>query len=180
MPAADFVDATDLAKFKAADQDAIVDQVQGSIRTYCGWHVAGLFTDHEVILDGRGSTAIWLPSLKVTAVTEVINEGVTLTADDYDWSADGYLELRNGYCWSRRPRQVSVKFTHGFDPVPEDLIGVAVGVAARAVASPSGATREQVGSVALGYGTFNGVSGGIALLEHEKEQLDQFRLPPRP
>jgi len=179
VPAADFVTATHLADFTGADSAAIVEQVQGAIRAYCGWHIAPELADVEVTLDGHGSRHLWLPSLYVTDITGVINEGETLAAADYDWSADGYLERRNGW-WSRRPRQVTVTFTHGYAETPPELIGLAVAIAARAVASPTGAGREQAGGVSRGYATFNGVSGGIALLEHEKEILAQYKLPPRP
>jgi hypothetical protein len=179
VPAPDFFTTTALANFQSGDPAAIVAQVQQSIRDYCGWHVAGSF-EETLTLDGPSSRRLWLPSLYVTEVTLVTNEGVELDPSEYDWSAGGWIELRSYGWWTDRPRQIEVTLTHGYTTAPATLAGVAASVAARAIASPSGATREQVGSVALGYGTFNGVSGGIALLEHEKEQLDQYRLPPRP
>lgn len=176
--APDFVESTNLADYTAAAAAEILLQVQAAIRSYCGWHIAPSIQE-TVKLDGRGSRHLWLPSLYVTEVTAVSNEGTALTDVEYDWSESGYIESRYG-CWTTRPRQVEVEFTHGYDDIPADVVGVAVAVAARAIASPSGATRQQVGAVALGYATVNGASGGIALLQHERDILDQYRLPPRP
>lgn len=178
MTIADFVLTSDLDDFKAGDAEAIVQQVQSAIRSYCGWHVAPSI-DETLVLDGRGSRHLWMPSLYVTDVTIVVDEGTTLTSDDYDWSASGYLERRNG-CWSKRPRQVSVTLEHGYEDIPADLIGVAVAVAARSNVSPTGAVRQATGPFSLDFGSFNGVAGGVALLEHEKAILDRYKLPPRP
>jgi hypothetical protein len=175
---APLITAPELADYLAGDAEAIVEQVQAAIRAYCGWHIAGTLTE-SVRLDGGGSRHLWLPSLHVTAVEEVTDSDVDLTVDDYDWSAIGYLQ-RRGACWSTRPRQVQVTYTHGYPVVPRELIGVAAAIAARAIASPSGNTDESAGAVRISHGTFGGVSGGIALLEHERQLLDRYKLPPRP
>jgi hypothetical protein len=175
---APLITATELADYLAGEAEAIVEQVQAAIRSYCGWHIAGTLTE-SVILDGHGSSHLWLPSLHVTAVEEVTDSETDLTTDDYDWSAIGYLERRGAY-WSTRPRQIEVTFTHGYPVVPPEVIGVAAAIAARAVASPTGATDESAGAVRIAHATFGGgVSGGIALLEHERQILDRYKLPPR-
>lgn len=175
--APDFVDTTDLSDYKAGDAAEIILQVQAAIRSYCGWHIAPSI-EQTVTLDGRGSRHLWLPSLYVTDVTSVSNEGTAVTSDEYDWSESGYIESRYG-CWTTRPRQVEITFTHGYDDIPADVVGVAVAVAARASASPAGVKREQAGAVSLEYGQFNGVAGGIALLQHERDILERYKLPPR-
>lgn len=178
MPVADFITASDLVSFKSGDPDKIVKQVQGAIRAFCGWHVTPLITDAEIVLDGRGGRHLWLPSLNVVALSDIVNEETVLTSDDYDWSTDGYVELRSGF-WTTRPRQISIKFTHGFPNVPDELIGLGAEIAARATSAPTGDVREQAGQVSVQHGTINGVAGGIALLEHEKEILGKYKLPPR-
>jgi len=69
--------------------------------------------------------------------------------------------------------------THGYDEIPADLVELAVSLALRAAASPTGAISESAGQVSLTFGTFNGVAGGLALLAHEKDLLSAYKLPPR-
>lgn len=171
MPLADFVLTDDLTDYNAADPATLVRQAQSAIRTYCGWHVAPSI-EETLVLDGRGSAHLWMPSLHVTDVSEVIDEDATLTTEDYDWSESGYLERRNGLVWSTRPRQVSVTLTHGYEDVPEDLIGVAVARAARTASSPAGVKREQAGSMSI-------EREGGGFLADELAVLDRYKLPPR-
>lgn len=178
--APDFVYTDDLDKYTSGDEQAIIEQVQAAVRSYLKWHLSPEITE-TVTLDGDGSNYLWLQSLNVTGVTSVTNEGTVLTSDDYDWSANGYLKL-TGWCdyWSTRPRQVVVTFTHGFSEPPADVVGVVAAIASRAATSPTGTTSEQAGQVRLTYGTFNGVSGGVALLQHERDILNVYRIPARP
>lgn len=171
MPIADFVLPADLDDYKAGDPTTLLAQAQSAIRSYCGWHVAPNITE-TLLLDGRGSSHLWMPSLFVTEVTTVVNEGTTLTSEEYDWSADGYLQRRNGY-WSSRPRQVSVTLTHGYEDIPADLVGVAVARAARFASSPAGVKREQAGSVSLERESNGFLADELAILDH-------YKLPPRP
>lgn len=174
----DFVEVDDLELYQSGDADAIVRQAQDFIRAYCGWHVAPALTE-TLTLDGNGGRHLWLPSLKVNSITSVTHCGDLLDSDDYDWSESGYLELRCG-CWTHRPRQIVVELNHGFDDIPEALVEVAVSVASRAASSPSGAVQEATGPFSAKWSSVApGVSGGIALLEHERSVLGKFKLPPR-
>lgn len=172
MPLADFVDTTDLSDFRAGDPATLVGQAQSRIRSYCEWHVAPKITE-TILVDGRGSPSLQLPSLHVVDVTSITNEGELVDPDDYDWSADGYVVLNNGGWWSRRPRQVEVVFQHGYEDVPADLVGVAVALASRLATSPSGVKREAAGAVSLEYGSSD-------FFADEREILDRYKLPPRP
>lgn len=174
----DFVELADLEAYLAGDQDAMVRQAQAAIRRYCGWHVAPSLTE-TLTLDGTGSRHLWLPSLHVIDVTAASNDGEDVALDDLDWSEAGYLELRCGH-WCRRPRSIEVTLEHGFEEGPDDLVEVAAAIAARAISSPSGATREQAGQVSFQWGTVApGVAGSVALLQHERDILDHYKLPPR-
>jgi hypothetical protein len=168
--APDFVTTTDLTDYKAGDPATLVSQAQSTIRAYCGWHVAPNITE-TVLLDGRGGSHLWLPSLHVTAVSSISNEGTVLTTAEYDWSVSGYVELRNWALWSSRPRQISVTFTHGYEDIPADLVGVAASIAARAGSSPAGIKRQSSGPFSAEY--------EVELLGDEKSTLGRYKLPPR-
>lgn len=171
MAVADFVVGSDLTDYRAGDADTIVAQAQGAIRRYCGWHIAPEVTE-TITLDGSGSKHLWLPSLHVTDVSEVTDLGDVVDTDDYDWSANGYIQRRSG-CWTYRARQVTVTLTHGYSEIPPELVGVAVAVASRKLASLTGARREQAGQVSFEFGPHD-------LMMDERATLDLFKLPPRP
>lgn len=172
--------SADLTKFRSGDPDTIMRQVGAGVREWCGWHIAPSITQ-TVRVDGAGGRSLWLPTLLITAVTAITNDGQALDVDaDIDWSADGWIELRHR-CWSHRPRSIEVTMTHGHVSTPENLVGLIAQIASRAVSSPTGTVREQAGSVSLQHGlTAPGVAGGIALLQHEVDLLDAYALPPRP
>lgn len=166
----------DLTAFQAGDPVKMLVWVSSVIRGYCGWRIAPATTE-TLRLDGDGSRHLWMPSLHVTNVVEVKNDGEIVDPDSYDWSESGYLELRCGH-WSRRPRGVEVTLTHGYDEVPGAVTEATVSIASRS-GDTGGYTGERAGQVQVSFGTFNGVSGGVALLAHEKEVLAPFKLPPR-
>ena len=176
MSYAPLASAVDLTKFQVGDASAILEQVGGAIRGYCDWHVAPSVAE-TLTIDGQGSRHIWLPSLHVTAVSGVKVHGESV---EFDWSETGFLELLTGQT-PYRPRAIEVTFTHGHTAVPPEVVEVLVSVANRAISSPTGATREQAGAVSFNWATVaQGVSGGIALLAHEREILDVYKLPKRP
>lgn len=167
---------TDLSDFQAGDPLKMLEWVSAVIRAYCGWHIAPVLTE-TLHVDGEGSRHLWLPSLHVTGVAEVKNNGEVVDPDQYDWSESGYLELRCGH-FSTRPRGIEVTLTHGYDTAPGDLVEATVSIASRS-GDTGGTVMERAGQVQVSFGTFNGVSGGVALLDHEKAVLAPYKLPPR-
>lgn len=175
----DFAEVSDLEDYRAGDPATLVRQAQGAIRRYCGWHVAPEVSE-TLVLNGNGSQSLWLPSLYVTDIASITDCGDVVDVDDYDWSVNGFVQRRYG-CWTFRARQIEVELTHGYDDIPDELIGAAMSIAARAASSPSGAVQETTGPFSVRYATTaEGASGGVALLQHEKAILDRFKLPPRP
>lgn len=171
MPIADFVLTSDLDDYTAGDPQTLLAQAQAAIRSYCGWHVAPNITE-TLTVDGRGSRHLWLPSLHVTDLTSVTDEGTALTTDEFDWSVSGYLERRSGY-WSDRPRQVVAVLDHGYEDVPADLVSVAVAMAARTASSPAGVKKQSTGPFSIENETGR-------FLDEERTILDRYKLPPRP
>jgi hypothetical protein len=167
----DFAEASDLTDYRAGDPATIIAQAQGAIRRYCGWHIAPSVIE-TITLDGSGSRSLWLPSLHVTDIVSVTDEGTQVAADDYDWSQTGYIHRRYS-CWTSRPRQIVVELIHGYDNIPPELIGVAVSLASRRASSPGGYKRETAGPFSVEF-------GGREFLQEELAVLDQFKLPPRP
>lgn len=165
---------TDLDNYQSGDQQTLIDQATAEVRRYCGWHITPSVTE-SVTVDGSGHTFVSLPSLHVTAVTAVTENGVLLDSSSYEWSTIG--QLWRPWPWTGHYRSVTASITHGFPDVPEDVRAVVLAVAARAKASPDGVTRRQTGAVSESYSQtgFN-VAGGVSLLQHEKDALARYKL----
>lgn len=178
MSAGALVLPADLTQYQAGDPQALIDQATAEVRRYCGWHIAPALTE-PVTVDGSGGLFLSLPSLHVTNVTAVTEDGLLRDPSTYEWSEQG--QLWAAYPWSGHFRGVTVDMTHGFSDVPEDVRAIVMAVASRAQLSPDGVVRRQVGAVSESYSQtgFN-VAGGVSLMPHEKADLDSYRIRPRP
>lgn len=151
-------------------------QAEALVRSYCAWHIAPS-REVTLTLDGLGNTVQVLPSLHVTAVTSVTDDGTLLVADtDYTWSEDGALTRADVCRWGAR--KIEVAFTHGYTDPPAEVTAVVQAVAQRAVDNPGSKPRQQVGPFAdtFSQSGFN-QAPALTLLDAEKAILDRYRLP---
>lgn len=157
----------------------VLDAISQAIRKYCGWHIAPVQED-TLVIDGAESVVLSLPTLHVTEVDSVSIDGTEVDSADFEWSALGELKLKDyPYCWPEGYRNIEVTFTHGFSEY-EDVKQVVLQVAAGALASPMGATREQAGSVSISWAlTGAGTSGGVSFLGRDYSILDKYKIPSR-
>lgn len=149
--------------------------VSAAIRNYCGWHITPVVTQ-ELVLDGPGGRLLNLPTNLLTGITALTEDGVLLVDNtDFRWSADGSVK-RKGCTWSDDFRIITATIVHGYAEAP-DVKRVALAVVARELSSPTGATREQAGAVSISWALSSaGVSGGVALLQNERDILDHYRI----
>lgn len=153
------------------DQAAAALQV---VQDYCRWHVFPSTTE-TLTLDGPYQFVLMLPSLLVTDVTTVIEDGTTLVEGaDYEWSEIGILRRLGDTPWTGKLRGLSVTLTHGYASEPDALAAVVERVAARG--SSDGGTVRQVGQVAYAT-TRDGVGVGGTLTAADKAQLAPYRIP---
>lgn len=165
----------DLESYQAGDPETLLEQATALVRSHCGWHVSPSVTT-TVMVAGSAKGAVLLPSLHITAVSSVVENGITLLTTEYLWDEAGILG-RLGVPWTTPDKTVTVTFTHGYDRAP-DFEAVILAVASRAQASPDGVVRRQVGLVSETYSqTSSNVAGGVSLLSHEKDALRAYRLP---
>lgn len=106
-------------------------------RRYCGWVVTPPVEGVTVTVEGRGGTVLSVPSLYVTEVTAVVEDGVTLDLDTLRVSQDGTIRKVSGY-WTSTGT-VAVTMTHGYATAPD--FDAAVEQAATALTTA--ATRED-------------------------------------
>ena len=154
--------------YLADPSDTRIDAVASYVRARCGWHIAPAATVAEVF-DGNGLSVLSLPTGHLTAVTAVVENGVDIT-DRVQWSSLGLL--RQDRRWTDRWRAVEVTFTHGYDPVPADLVALVADVATR-LPAPGDAREKKIGP-------FEYVVGESLFLPHELATIDHYALLPGP
>lgn len=135
---ADLLNATDLQKFASSDQAWWLAAAGRAIRSFCGWHIAPSVAVLGARIRCGEQGIICLPSLYVTAVSNLTVDGNLLVRDqDYYWeppdqanrASNGAIihRVARGY-WrsSAYPRNpfCTVDFTHGYPDVPEDVAAV--------------------------------------------------------
>lgn len=161
----------------ATEADRLL-QAEALVRSYCHWHIAPSRTE-TLTLRAEGMTSIMLPSLYVTAVSSITDDGTALVlTTDYRWFEDGIIDRVDAYWGSG---DVVVAFTHGYAAPPADVTAVVQAVAQRAVSNPGSLVRRQVGPFVDAYSqTGSNQALALALLPEEKAILSPYRLPLRP
>lgn len=105
---------------------------EAAARRYCGWVVSPPEENVEVSLDG-GGRVLSLPSLFVTELVSVVEDGTELDLDAVRMSGRlGQLTKRSGACWGC---EVVVTFSHGYDSAPDFEAAVAQAATALEAAS---------------------------------------------
>jgi hypothetical protein len=162
----------------AADQLAAVSSY---IRRYCGWHIAPSLT-MDLTVDGSGSTILTLPTLHLTALTSITEQGASSPSiyDDvtYDWSANGTVVKANHTAWTNRLSGITATITHGW-ALEEvgDLAQIVMSTVARAGVNVYGLTNQAVGGVSVGFTAGpGGTAGGLGLYPDQEQTLDLYRL----
>ncbi|WP_330253137.1 hypothetical protein OG874_00530 [Nocardia sp. NBC_00565] len=151
-----------------------VNVASSAIRSFCGWEITELTVAAEV-MDGTGGRSLWLPTLRLTAVASVVENGNTLTVvTDYDWTKYGRL-IRAG-CWPRTARSVTITYTHGYATVPDVVKGMCLMLASRLYNNPEAlkSQSETWGPFAESASFADGSGPGLSV--QEMEILGPFKL----
>lgn len=172
-----------------ARAQALLDQASSAVRAYLRQDVSLLTTtdtftlqrsDRQHLSAPFGHQAhgqVLLPQRPVVEVTEVQVNG-TVTADW--WLDDGVLRVRSapwqGPPGAHRPPQVTVIYTHGWDPVPGDITAIVMQAANRVLVNPSQIRSHTVGGEATTYLIpTTGEALGVLLSRTEQRVLDRYR-----
>lgn len=150
-------------------------RAEAEVRAYCGWHIAPSRSD-TLVVDGSGAMVQALPTLRVTALTALSEEGTAVDLAEVEWSEAGFLRRTTPF--TARLRGVSVTVTHGYDAIPLDVQAVIDRLTTRGVQSSS-SVYAQVGQVSYATGA-DGLPATATLTELDRAVLDRYRLPPRP
>ncbi|GAB3166625.1 hypothetical protein GCM10027059_25860 [Myceligenerans halotolerans] len=111
--------------------DALLDEASSAVRDAAGSAISR--STSTVTLWTEASRRIELPARPVQAVATVTLDGVAVT----DYKLRGSALWRDCY-WQqpdKTPGELVVTFTHGYDPVPADIVGLVCSLVAAGLAS---------------------------------------------
>lgn len=101
----------------------LVDAAVQALRNALGWHVAPS-VEETITVDSRGGRYLFLPSLNITAVTEVRDVTGATPVVITDWFQTGGATLVRDAGWPCRESAIEVDVTHGYSACPPDLFPV--------------------------------------------------------
>ena len=134
---------------READDPAVMDAVGSASARFRGevrCPVSRVEAE-EIRLDGHGGTVLALPSAPVTAVVSVEVHGRVVT--DFTWSRRGLL--RRTACWPDELDAVQVVYSHGYDPVPDDVAEAVLAEAEYLLTVRPGVAAMTVGGESVSF-----------------------------
>lgn len=144
----------------AAETERAGQRVAGAsaaFRRLAGGQAVSLVAGDVATLDGDGSRLLLLPQYPVTAVTSVEVDGEDATAD-VQWSEHGLL--RREVAFPDVFRSVVVVYSHGYDPVPDDVVDAVLDMAEAAWRLPAGIDSMQLGATSWRRSSRGGLTPG--------------------
>jgi hypothetical protein len=164
---------------------ALLDQASSVVRAYLRQDITLATTTDtftmrraDPVLHSCGGT-VTLPQRPIVDITSVLVDGV----ETADWWQDGNDLLVGAWSWdlppaAHRAPPVAVTYTHGWDPVPGDIMAIVMQAANRAMVNPSQVRSETVGGESVTYLIpTTGEALGVLLSRTEQKVLDRYRRP---
>jgi len=124
---------------------AASDRFRGAVR-----HPVSLVKQDRVELDGNGTAAVLLPAAPVVEVHTVQLDGNEIT-DRCSISRDGRLR-RRGKLFPDRLGCLQVTYTHGYEPVPDDIAEVVIDQARAMHSMRPGVSQVQTAAESVSFG----------------------------
>lgn len=113
--------AADLASYTngrlpadAPETQQLLNRALAGARRYCGWVVTPAVSGAVLYLDGPGTRDLSLPTMNMTALTDVVEDGIDLDVTTLAWSRQGIMRKTTGHRWSRQLGAIQVTITHGY------------------------------------------------------------------
>ncbi|AAN01629.1 head-tail adaptor [Mycobacterium phage Quink] len=168
----------------ADDAATALSWAKSQVEGYCG-RKFDLVEDDVAIVDPYCGSSL-LPSIPVVEISKV--EGYLPTGNGMDWveltnywfKRDTGLifdttglpgsEWSTGHTWPWLPGSLRVTYTHGYNPVPDELIDVAIRLAREYQSNPELLVSKQVGEIERRFGSVAGTS----LSKADQAILDRY------
>lgn len=145
-----------------------LDAATQDIRDFCRWHVSPLM-QVEYKRSGQYAEQVWLPAMQIQSIDEVTIDGTT-----WDAARVASIEFDEDTGWTNLcGRRVTITYTAGFEEVPANVETIALELAASALGTSLGFTREQAGGVAV---TFGRAGGGVDDASAQGKRLIAYQI----
>lgn len=141
---------------RPANDPKLLASLRAASRRFRGavGHEVNLVADDVVTLDGNGRESLLLPVWPTTAVSSVLLDDEELVeGTDFSWSDAGMLRRLGCYLWPARLRCLTVTYSHGWDPVPEDVQEAVIDQARTMFVVPAGIQSKAVGGQSVTFGS---------------------------
>lgn len=130
---------------------------------------------------GEQTATLWHKSCcdEIRLTGKDIADLVAVDEDDADVELEQVGPNRWTASWSGA---LTLTYTAGWDPIPDDIVAVVAQVAGRALGvnlDASGITQESTGPFSVSYGSA-GASGGLGFLAGERQILNRYRVSGAP
>lgn len=183
------VEASLLRALTAAEEtyiDALLARASRAVVAYTGQAIEEV-ADDIVTIEADLYGNLRLPQIPVTAIASIVAGGDTVDAASYAWDVHGAITCPVGdpfeYNLAGLLPPIVVTYTHGYDPIPADIIEIVADmVAGRLSSSSSGGAvkRAQVDDVTVEYDTTSSLSGTDGLTDDQKTVLNRYRQISKP
>lgn len=178
----------DLAKVMRRGLDAgdrvratrLLEIASQRVRTFVGLEFTEATTTVTVPVRNRRAR---LPQRPVTAVAAVTDPNDNPVA--YEWNGRQVVDLAPAVLnefelnmWRTGLRSVKVTYTHGWAPIPDDVVGIVCDMVAAALDSPPedvGIQSETIGPYSISTGSQ--YPGGVRLTQSMKDALLPYMQP---
>lgn len=134
-----------------------LDIASGMVRDYLQL-ILDPVADEVVALDPIDGSYVFLPELPVTSVSllETFDGTTWSTVDPANYTVSTRLGIiaglpNQGVLWPSKPGTWRVTYSHGYATLPSSILGVVLGVAARAYSTPAGVDLERIGGYQAKY-----------------------------
>jgi hypothetical protein len=148
------------------------------VRNYTRQVISKVTDDVVTIRVRRGK--VKLPQRPIIAVTSVVDANANPIL--YSWDGIESVNVASNLdSWSFEPwvdgiRTAVVTYTHGYDPIPDDIVGVVCSIVMRALGREpvdAGITSESIQGYSYSIGVV-GAAGAFGMLNSEMAILDAY------
>lgn len=158
--------------------DRLSEMASAVVERYCRRGFS-LVEDDEIVVSVTDGV-LRLPAPPVVEVTSIVDpDGSTVDPDTYtvtlasglvtlDWTTVDWCPPFHTRGWACGDYEIT--YTHGYDPVPDDVVFVVASMVARQITNPQGYSSETLGDY-----SFTGASGGLTISADDKALLGPYK-----
>lgn len=171
----------------AEQAQLMLDIATSAISDECGQTIA-LEEDDSIQLRGSWGRELWLPQRPIVAITSIAIDGIGIDSALYKFDVEGRvtwyrgswasignlaeLDVAGSY-WGGDEILIDVTYSHGYDPIPDNVRGVCLDMARRAVRTPDAGAiiQESIGSYSVAYSR----DAASTITPGEKRRLRRYK-----